>query len=356
MIEGIHGTIGSGKSVLLNYRMVQMAVDGRDLALNFEFNDQGLYLALRKRGMTHRAASDKIRNTIIIRTYEQMRGLKNRWLGFDEAHFWFFSRMYERVTLADVQFWSLSRKAGVDVTIVTQRWESIDTIVRQLASTIWAAKPLVSREVKQFPFSLALKLYNKTAVNKWLGLFMYTKVQDSMGNTNEARKSLMGATANKSIIPLDAWTARAYDTGKFFTSPLIEEDTRRARVTYLKAVFLGELVPLQTCPLCNGLGRSSFEFRLDDIQDGIWRPSADAHLHYGAIYSESGAPVLSSSECPVCSGSGYFSDPSAEDIGEARSAALAGTLGADLRAIAQGHELPRAAPGRGGWAGRGGRS
>ncbi len=351
MIEGIHGTIGSGKSVLLNYRMVQMAMDGRDLALNFEFNEQGLYLVLRKRGMTHLQARDKIKKIIIIRTYEQLRGLKNRWLGFDEGHFWFFSRMYERVTLADVQFWSLSRKLGVDVSIVTQRWESIDAIVRQLATNIWAAKPLVSREHSQFPFSLAMRLHNMGPSSKWLGLFMYTKVQDVMGTTAQNRKSLMGATAAKSIIALDAWTARAYDTGKFFTSPLIEEDARRARLDYLKNVFNGTLIPLQTCPMCNGLGRASFEFRIEDIKDGVWSPSSDALVDSSLLVGASGLPVLTSSNCPICNGSGYFSDPSGQDIIDAREAALKGHLGADLRSVALGIEPP---PGRrGGWAGKG---
>lgn len=50
-IEIITGKIGSGKSVLLNKRMISMAMNGRDLALNFEPNDHGLYQALRKRGM-----------------------------------------------------------------------------------------------------------------------------------------------------------------------------------------------------------------------------------------------------------------------------------------------------------------
>lgn len=330
MIEGITGTIGSGKSVLLNKRMIDMAVNGRDLALNFEFNDQGLYLALRKRGLTHLQARDKIRSTIIIRTYEQLRGLKNRWLALDEGHFWFFSRMWERISLQDVQFWSLSRKIGVDVSIVTQRWGAVDATVRELAQNIWHARPLVSREVRLQPFGLGLRLWNATGVgDQWLGMFMYTKMQDTLGSTREARKGLMGSVSQKSICVLTPWEARAYDTGRFFTSPLIEEDIRAQRVKFLRAVFLGELVPLQTCSLCGGLGRASFRFTLDDLTAGGWRPSA---VNVALL----GDDMTTSSECPICHGSGYFSDPSADDVSEAQGAALSGLLGQDCQAKAQG--------------------
>jgi len=343
--------------------MLDMAMKGRDLALNFEYNDQGLYLALRKRGMLHYQARNVIKNIIIVRTYEQLRGLKNRWLGFDEAHFWFFARMYERITLADVQFWSLSRKLGVDVTLVTQRWESIDTIVRQLATNIWHARPLRSREHSVFPFGTFMNLYNKvTPGDRWLGMFMYTKMNDVMGNTRETRKGLVGAVSQKSIIALDSWTARAYDTGRFFTSPLIEEDQREARVKFLKRVYLGELTPLATCPCCNGLGRASFEFTLDDLVEGRWTPSADRLVQQGGmILGTDGRPVLTSSDCPVCAGSGYFSDPSADDLKEAAVAAASGLLGPEIKAAvaaaAGGVPVP-AAPGRpkGGWAARKGAS
>lgn len=336
MIEGITGSIGSGKSVLLNKRMVDMAVNGRDIAINYEFNDQGFYFALRRRGMTHFEAKEKISRVIVIRTYEQLRGLKNRWLGLDEGHFWFFSRMWERVTLQDVQFWSLSRKLGVDVSIVTQRWGAVDATVRELAQCRWHARPLVSREFKQFPFNVALNARNWLIPSgKWLGMFLYTKEQDVNGSTKEQRKSLAGSVSAKSICVLDPWEARVYDTGRFFTSPLIEEDIRQQRVKYLRAVFLGELTPLQTCPCCGGLGRASFEFDLSDVQaSGLWVPSADR-------VSLGGSDLVTASECPICNGSGYFSDPSASDLEEARAAAASGLLGPECLA----RLAPGAAPG-----------
>lgn len=348
-IEGITGTVGSGKSVLLNKRMIDKAVQGRELALNYEYNEQGLYLALRRRGMTHRAAMDKINNIIIIRTYEQMRNLKNRWLGLDEAHFWFFSRMWERVQIADVQFWSLSRKLGVDVTLVTQRWGAIDAVVRDLAVDVWHARPLVSREVRQFPFGLAQKVWNAANPrNKWLGMFMYTKMQDNMGNTKDSRKGIIGATANKSICTLDHWSGRAYDTGRFFTSPLIEEDARQQRVAYLRKVYLGELTPLQTCPCCGGLGTAVFAFREEDFSDGVWRPSVLSRA------DDQSSDLVTRSSCPVCNGTGYFADPSADDVSEARSAALRGLLGQDVKNLEEARVsgAPVVAPPkrRGGWA------
>lgn len=329
MIEGLTGTIGSGKSVLLNLRMLDMAVKGRDLALNFEVNEQGLYLALRKRGMGHREAMDKINRIIVIRTYEQLRGLKNRWLALDEGHFWFFSRMWERISLQDVQFWSLSRKLGVDVTIVTQRWNAIDSTVRELAQNIWNARPLVSREVRLQPFGAALSAWNASGVgSKWLGMFLYTKMQDTMGSTKDQRKGLMGSVNAKSICVLTAHEARVYDTGRFFTSPLIEEDVRRQRVEYLKNVYTGQLTPLQTCVLCGGLGRQRFTFSLEDIVEGLWRPAESRVAAYDDSYA-------SFSDCPVCGGSGYFSDPSHADIEEAMKAALTGLLGPDCKRDAE---------------------
>jgi hypothetical protein len=118
---------------------------------------------------------------------------------------------------------------------------------------------------------------------------------------------------------------------------------------YLKNVFQGTLIPLQTCPMCNGLGRASFEFRLEDINAaGLWVPSPESVVDGDLILDAKGVPILSSSNCPVCNGTGYFSDPSAQDMTDARDAALGGLLGADIRAIALGHERPARRPG--GWA------
>lgn len=356
-IEGIYGTIGSGKSQLLNYRMVRKAIDGRELALNYEVNEQGLYLALRKYGQfTHNEAMSKIRNIIVIRTYEQLRGLKNRWLGFDEAHFWFFSRMWERVQLADVQFWSLSRKLGVDVCLVTQRWSAVDAVVRDLAQVIWSATPLVSKEVSVFPFDMILSVYNKTLAQlstfpRFHGFFKYVKVNDVLGKTN--RKDLTSAVGNASIVGLDLTYARCYDTGRFFTSPLIEEDARRQRVEYLKNVYFGHLLPLQTCSVCNGLGHVQSELRVS--AEGLleWVPVPDV-LQFGDR-------LISHSDCPNCSGSGYFSAPTHDDVLEAHESARKGLLGNEAAFHWQQHfSGGSAAPGdnvpppvkKGGWAAR----
>lgn len=342
-IEIITGKIGSGKSVLLNKRMISMAMNGRDLALNFEPNDHGLYQALRKRGMPHYRAREVIKKMIIIRTYEQLRDLRNRWLGFDESHFWFNARMWDRITPEDVQFWSLSRKYGVDVSCVTQRAQALDATVRELAVRHWHAQPLVSKEESVFPFNLAVMLNNRLRVSeKILGMFRYTLMESTLGSTADARKGIAGAVSSQSIVVLTESEGKAYDTGKFFTSPLILEVARERRVEYLKKVYLGELIPLQTCTTCNGLGYAYFRFSSTD-----------------AVYTlddrcEITDPLAVHRECSVCGGTGYYSEASSADLQEAKQAALSGLLGPDLKAAALQSEQtgmpPVVAKKRGGWA------
>jgi hypothetical protein len=52
---------------------------------------------------------------------------------FDEAHLWAFSRNYRELPFELIFWWSQSRKHGVDVFFATQRWESVDTMLRELA-------------------------------------------------------------------------------------------------------------------------------------------------------------------------------------------------------------------------------
>lgn len=83
-------------------------------------------------------------------------------------------------------------------------------------------------------------------------------------------------------------------------------------------------------------------FRLEDLDGGVWRPTQ------GATLEEQASDLTTRSDCPVCNGSGYFADPSAADIEEARQAALKGLLGPEIKAAEEAGEKVVVKRGRGG--------
>lgn len=345
MIELVSGAIGSGKSVLLNKRAVEKAMKGRRIVTNFSIDKEALYYCLRRRKMSSSAADDVIKTHEVLRTYEQLRNLQDVWVGMDEAHFWFFSRMWQRIDISDVQFWSQSRKRKVDVTLVTQRPKAIDATVVDLAQIHWEAQALISKEASVFPFQIVKLIHDMNMSSheaKFLAMFRYIRLNDIMGSTAKSRKGFMGAVNNVSVMGLRRDEARIYATGEFFTSPLIEEDAREQRAIFLRKVLTGELLPLMLCRQCSGEGTAfqSIEIANDVLQKVMLKPTEITSRDF-----------LTRCPCPVCNGKGYYTDPDPDDKKEAERWAAAGMLGPEY--------LPDAAPApksRGGWASRGGRS
>lgn len=326
MIEYVYGPPGSGKSQLLNRRMVDNALKGMNIAVNFEPDENGFYRALRHFGKDKHQAVRIVDRVEIVRTFEQLRKLENIWFGFDEAHLWFNARAWSRVSLSDVAFWSQIRKGGVDITLVSQRREAIDRIVRDLATREWAARPLVTREESVFPFNVGLQIARRVFGVRWVGLSMYTNTLDAMGDTKSRRKGFAGATNSKSIIPIDPVYVQAYRTGRIFASPLIEEDAIRERRKFLASVLKGEVTPMRTCPSCRGLG--DYQVVLDVREFEVIAKEVPRSLDMTSDY-------VYRSECPVCAGRGFFNDPQASEVDEALSAALRGELGDECRKLAE---------------------
>lgn len=308
MIEIVTGIPGSGKTYLLTWKLLRAMVRGRNTATNYDIDEGGCYAFLRRAGLSPQVASSRIDRHVVVRTYEQLRSLHDTQLCFSEAHLWFFSRMWERISMQEIQFWSQVRKAGVDACLDTQRLNAIDASVRDLAAHVWWARPLYTP-----PFPTLAYLHNKVSrswnrlgigltYSDWPKMFLYTHTQSELGRVRT--DSISSAINNKSIIPLDLYVARAYTTGKIYSSPLVEETFQEAKLARLKSIYLGDMVPQGTCATCRGKAKGSFSLVQED---GRWTwqsaPLSGDFVQYRP--------------CPVCDGTGFLPQPDSAEVTEA---------------------------------------
>lgn len=349
MIEIVTGPIGSGKSVLLNKRMIENAMKGRRIIVNYVWNEEPFYYALRRRGMRSSTADDVLKTTETLRTYEQLYSITNAWVGIDEAQLWFYSRMWAKLGIEHVQRWAQSRKARVDFTLVAQLRDMLESTVNELAQSHWEAQALISKEGKVFPFPVVMGLHNLFVgrERQFIAMFRYIRMQNFMGSTKASQKSFFGALNNFSVLGLCRDEGRIYNTGEYFTSPLIIEDQREKRAAYFRKLLTSDLLPLKTCSLCLGSGSAFSAVEISENAElrRILKLRADV----------SPGELVARCPCPVCQARGYVEDSEPVDVLEAHEWALRGWLGEDYleRVLAMYTDQPLVpVKKRGGWAAR----
>lgn len=212
MIEAYIGIPGSGKSYMLVHRGLHALARGRTIWANFGFIRENVYYWLRFRAkLDHREAvlrADSIRE---IRDYNELLNVHDGLLLFDEAHMWLPSRQFDLIPVEVIAFWSQHRKTGVDVLLATQRYGSVDTIVRDLVAFVFWARPA--------PFWLRVVMYPWTRGRK---LLRYTSIMDeSIGMMQRQAKGIFEGVARNDVVALDALAAACYDTYAIFEPPIV---------------------------------------------------------------------------------------------------------------------------------------
>lgn len=212
MIEAYVGIPGSGKSYMLVHRGLYALARGRCIWANFGFIRENVYYWLRIRAkFGHREAvlaADSIRE---IRGYDELLNVHDGLLLFDEAHMWLPSRQFDLIPVEVIAFWSQHRKTGVDVLLATQRYGSVDAIVRDLVAFVYWARPA--------PFWLRVLTWPWTRGRK---LLRYTAIMDeSIGMMQRTSKGIWEGIARNDVVALDPLAAACYDTYAIFEPPIV---------------------------------------------------------------------------------------------------------------------------------------
>lgn len=223
MIHAYTGTPGSGKSYALVRAGVADLARGRDVWANFSFFPELVYLALRKRfRLDHGEALAATGRVHELRSFEDLVGLYDCALLFDEAHDWLNSRSWNVIPREIISWWSQHRHAGVEVHLATQRLGSVDTHVRSLCGAVWLCRP--APVVMQLP----MRLLPARRDRKVLRL---TEIQDEAGLAGGRVAGAFDAVARNQLVVLDPVIARCYDTrGGVFPSPLHELERQRSEL------------------------------------------------------------------------------------------------------------------------------
>lgn len=212
MIEAFVGIPGSGKSYALVLKGLQALAEGKRVYANFGFIRENVYYWLRKRAkLPHREAV--LRTDLIheIRDYSELLNVYEGVLLFDEAHMWLPSRQFDLIPVEVIAFWSQHRKVGVDVYLATQRYGSVDAIVRELVAFVYWARPA--------PFWLRVVLLPWARGRKVL---RYTTIMDeSLGTMQKQTRTIFEGVARNSVLILDPLAASCYDTHAIFEPPIV---------------------------------------------------------------------------------------------------------------------------------------
>lgn len=218
MIEAYVGIPGSGKSYMLVKRGLEALAKGKKIYANFGFIRENVYLYLRLRHrLDHREAVLKADSIGEIRDYSDLLNVYQGLLLFDEAHMWFNSREYRLLPTEVLGFWSQHRKVGVDVLMATQRYGSVDTMIRDLVAHVWLARPA--------PTWLRVLLWPRHRGK--LPVIRYTHVMsDDTGEFRRKSESIFEGVARNDVVILDPLAASCYDTLAIFPPPIIELQKR----------------------------------------------------------------------------------------------------------------------------------
>jgi hypothetical protein len=146
-----------------------------------------------------------------IRDYSDLLNVHDGVLLFDEAHMWLPSRLFDLIPVEVIAFWSQHRKVGVDVYLATQRYGSVDAIVRELVAFVYWARPA--------PFWLRLLLAPRAKGRK---ILRYTAIMDeSLGMMQKQARGIWEGMARNSVVILDPLAASCYDTYAIFEPPIV---------------------------------------------------------------------------------------------------------------------------------------
>lgn len=223
MIHAYTGTPGSGKSYALVRAGVADLARGRDVWANFSFFPELVYLALRKRyRLDHGEALAATGRVHELRSFEDLVGLYDCALLFDEAHDWLNARSWNIIPREIISWWSQHRHAGVEVHLATQRLGSVDTHVRSLCGAVWLCRP--APVVLQLPMRLVRGSRDRNVLR-------LTEIQDEAGLAGGRAAGAFEAVARNQLVVLDPVIARCYDTrGGVFPSPLHELERQRSEL------------------------------------------------------------------------------------------------------------------------------
>lgn len=188
------------------------------LAANFDFDQVAVTRYLRfHAGLNWREATVLASTIQVVKSIQDLLDLWNVIVIFDEAQLWFNARDYAYFPTEVLSFWTQHRKGGIDVILITQKYEMVDSNIRGVVANVYRARPV--------PWTLKLwrALLGKVGLVAHPGrpLFRYTSImEESEGTTKGLKvKGLADAATRVSTVALDPLVAACYATTGQFYSP-----------------------------------------------------------------------------------------------------------------------------------------
>ena len=296
---------------------------GRKTAtINLSLYPDRCKVILVRRGMSHYDADQAVGKYERIYTLARFRELTHALLVIDEGHFWFPQNQYSKISLEDILTASMSRKRALDLHLISQLDNQVNSNVKSLSTNTWLA-----HQFRVEPVFSALHIYS-WAVRK-LGYpqlqrpiaFFYTRMQDAMGATRK-RKDGSYSTDDKRIRLLDPAIAKCYNTLEQVNSPILDRMRDEARQEYLMDLIKGRRRPEEVCPSCQGKREvtsirviSSIPKQLDPKKtfvEEVKSATYDFDLYpyskrFSQVLTRAGIPFdLLTDTCPLCDGKGYI--------------------------------------------------
>lgn len=223
-IEAYTGTPGCGKSYALTSHGLNALRHGIPVYANYRFLDEQVYRLLRRRwSFTHREACASVLNIHELHTFEDLVGIHDAVLLFDEAHDWLNSRSYSLIPHEIISWWSQHRHAGVQCYMASQRFGSIDAHVRSLVAHVYLCRPMpwhvnlvmnlgrIARRRARRPYLRVTEMFDETS-----------------GNLGGVSSNIFSSVSRNTFLALDYEVASCYDTrGGVFPSPLHAMEAKR---------------------------------------------------------------------------------------------------------------------------------
>lgn len=191
------------------------------LAANFDFDLLAVARYLRHGvGLNWREAVVLASTIQTVKSIQDLLDLWNTHVIFDEAQLWFNARDYAYFPTEVLSFWTQHRKGGIDVILITQKYEMVDSNIRGVVANVFRARPV------PWTVKLGRILLGKVGLisHPTRPIFRYTSVMDESEGTSRSLKvrGIADSISRVSTVQLDPLIAACYATTGQFYSPAVD--------------------------------------------------------------------------------------------------------------------------------------
>lgn len=216
-IRILTGVLGAGKSYKAVHDLLHRLAKGRPQYANFPLNELNVerFLRLRYR-MDTKQVVKTMKNVREIRDYSDMFAMFGGEacdMTLDEAGDWFPAREHGILPPQFITYMRHSRKAEMEVTLITQLLTGLDTQIRSIAAEIFVARPAPL-------YARIVAFLLRQTMSPGQKLIRYVQTFDSADEEIQNKpKGVFAKMARVETVPLDYLIASCYNSKEMFPSP-----------------------------------------------------------------------------------------------------------------------------------------